>query len=409
MSKKVFMLVANSVVNDPRVTRASKSLAKNGYSVAVGGIAANGQSTGKFTLADVDVYRWPPSLLKQGFNQGIKRYSKKSTISSLKSSSSKTKRPALLLRTLNGAGLFLAATTSLFHGFDTVQRFQPDVIHAHDLNTLLPAVLMARKCGARVIYDSHEIFSEVGSFAGFYRRSLRILEKRLLKNVDVVITVSEGIADLLAERYQIEHPYVVLNTPDVIPIRPVLRQDQPVNLVYHGGISQGRGLELLVHAFSLLPSSYPARLTIRGFGLLKPKLEAIVEATQSKNKIVFAEPVPMDQVVSAASEADIGVIPFLPVNLNNILAMPNKLFEYLAAGLGIWSTADLVEVKRMVHHYKCGGTYNLNEPENVMQQLVQFIDSTTIADLRRNAYKATINRFNWSKQEEILYEIYEQI
>jgi hypothetical protein len=89
--------------------------------------------------------------------------------------------------------------------------------------------------------------------------------------------------------------------------------------------------------------------------------------------------------------------------------MPNKLFEYLSAGLGIWCPRDLTEVTKLVQTYQCGSSYRLEGPQEVARQLVEFLDTANIPEMRWNAYRAAKEKFNWQEEEKKLYEIYQQI
>jgi len=291
------MLVANAVLEDPRVMRESKALVKKGYTIAVGGISLLKNKPIKVTKYGVKIFLWAPSIayksiLKKATTYGKKTSRKKNTIVEQKNNGFR-----LLLRTLNGASLFIMAVTSLLKGFETVKKFKPDIIHAHDLNALLPAIIMAKNFGAKVIYDSHEIFSEMGSFAMFYRNSLRGLEKKLLKSTDAVITVSDGIAELLSQWYNIKPPYVLLNVPDEDIQKPQFRRDNEIKFLYHGGISKGRGLEQLLEAFSFIPSNHKIKLIIRGNGLLKQTLVSMLDDYNLGKTVVFEEPVSMNNLL----------------------------------------------------------------------------------------------------------------
>lgn len=412
MAKKVYMLVANPVLGDPRVRRESKTLAENGYQVSVGGIGLPDVRPQDRAIPGVDVLLPPASpfhRLVQRASRSLRKASSPPASSVRIGVNVRDSTRSNLLRTLHAALYFWGSVTSLVAHRSIVKSMKPDIIHAHDLNALLPAVLLARSVGARVIYDSHEVFSEMGSFAPIYRQNLRALEQKLLKRVDLVVTVSDGIADLFVEWYQTPKPCVLLNVPDVRPLDvDPHRHSGPISFVYQGGLVRDRGLELLVDAFLSLPRRSQARLIIRGFGELRPYLETAVKNQAMKDRVSILEPVPPHQVVGAAAEFDVGVIPFLPLNLNHILALPNKLFEYLAAGVGIWATDDLVEVKRILREYDCGKTYQPERPEQLADQLVG-IFAEDITQLKTNALRAARQRFNWDEESQVLLGIYRDL
>ena len=141
--------------------------------------------------------------------------------------------------------------------FNNFKNTQFDIIHAHDLNTLPGGYWLARKVGAKLVYDSHELYldrnrsSEYSSFGKWLRKKL---EKFLCRKSDLVITVNDSIAEILADRYEITKPTIVMN----IPVRKVSTALNEKNkdlrlllniqtghkvLLYSGAITFNRGLE----------------------------------------------------------------------------------------------------------------------------------------------------------------------
>src|SRR5439155_14231579 len=99
-------------------------------------------------------------------------------------------------------------------------REQPfDVYHAHDLNTLPVAAALARSTRGRLVYDSHELYSEISTLSFTERHVWRVVERRLIKRANAVITVCESIAGELTTRYRVPKPMIVLNCPRSSEVR----------------------------------------------------------------------------------------------------------------------------------------------------------------------------------------------
>src|SRR5690606_12108162 len=142
---------------------------------------------------------------------------------------------------------------------------------------------------------------------------------------DAVMTINEPLAEILKERYGLDQVLAVHNCQEAqpLPSRPPHRK--PVAL-YQGAYVPHRGLEPVIAAAALTDK---VRIALRRFGSSEEELRAL----DSGGRVAWWEPVPGPQVVAAASQADIGLIPFLPTGLNLSYATPNKLFEYMSAGL----------------------------------------------------------------------------
>jgi glycosyltransferase involved in cell wall biosynthesis len=459
MRKKVYMLVANSVYSDPRVRRESKALAEQGYQVTVGGIGLKDHRPQEAGIPGVNVSLVPPSAAYRASQRFAVRFRPSATaggkarsVFSANGDQRSTTTQSSSIRSVHAALQFLGISASLLGHRRSIEIARPDLIHAHDLNALLPALRMARRTGADVVYDAHEVMSEMGSFAPWYRQGLRWLESRLVRKVKIVITVSAGIADLFVDWYRIPRPHVVLNIPELANesrIQPhradalhqlgaaggthhagtlrgeetLLQADQPsepkqhsnigsertITLCYQGGLIRGRGLEQMISAMVLLPGDSHVKLVILGFGSLKPTLDDMIRKLALDERVIMAEPVPPDRVVPVTAAFDIGIIPFLPSNLNHILALPNKLFEYLAAGLCVWSAKGLVEVEKLLEEHSCGRTYQADDVERMTEQLAALVaDADCIAQMKANALQAARHRFNWNEEKKVLWRIYQE-
>lgn len=233
-------------------------------------------------------------------------------------------------------------------------RFAPDLVIANDWRALPIAFAARRAGGARIIYDSHEFAAE--EFADSWRWRLLArqhvvrLEDRHIRRADAVVTVSDGIADALARRYGLARPTVIANTPawQATPFRPT---GSPVTVLYHGAVVPRRGLETLIESVRLWPAD--VRLVIRGpaQGGFDQHLRSL--AGGSAGRIGFEPAVAPDQVVPTAAQADIGIFLLSNSTTHARFAMPNKIFEYMQAGLMVISS-DLPEIRRVIEAAGCG-------------------------------------------------------
>jgi glycosyltransferase involved in cell wall biosynthesis len=300
--------------------------------------------------------------------------------------------------------------------YRSAARHSFDVVHAHDLNTLPVAARLARDTGADLVYDAHELFPETSTLSPLERRVWRSLEPRLIRRADRVLTVCDSIAEELARRYRIAKPGVVLNCPpqqraidpDESPLRAAAGLDgqSGVRLIlYQGGFAPNRGLPELIHAMRTIDA---AVLVLMGWGALHDELVRLVAANRLADRVRILPPVESRELLLWTAGADVGVIPYQPVGLNNFYSTPNKLFEYLAAGVPIAATR-LPEIARIVDGHGIGATFDVVDPSSIAEAISGILaDERSRAHMRERAL-AVRSQYTWERQASELLALYETL
>ena len=144
-------------------------------------------------------------------------------------------------------------------------------------------------------------------------------------------------------------------------------------------------------------------MTIRGLGPLEPELRAL-----AGDRVRFAEPAPPDAMVDGLAGFDIGIVPYQPTSLNNELCLPNKLFEYLTAGLAV-AASDLPELGRVVRETGAGRTFDPGDAGSVAEALGELAEPAALAEARRRAHEAATGPYSWGRQRDVLLELYESL
>ncbi len=306
----------------------------------------------------------------------------------------------------------------LFHSF---KKTQFDIIHAHDLNTLPGGYWLARKTGAKLVYDSHELYLDRNRFAKYssFGRWLREkLEKFLCQKSDLVITVNDSIAQILADRYEISKPTIVMNIPVRKVLSDVSEKDRDLRsalniqaghkvILYSGAITFNRGLESLVKALAFISDCH---LVMMGFGTdeYKSILNKVAEDAGCSDRFSFFGPVPSFEVTGYAASADIGVAPIENVCLSYYLCSPNKLFEYLLAGLPV-VTSNFPELKRVVEQFQVGGYFDPSSPEQIASAVEMVLNDSTMSEKLVAAKQRILADYCWENESVKLLEAYESI
>jgi glycogen(starch) synthase len=236
------------------------------------------------------------------------------------------------LRGLWRLGRLVATSTKLLRR----ARATPpvDVVHAHDFETLPAAWRIARRGNARLVYDAHEIYSDQEPDPPrLHRTVVSVLERWFARRADAVVTVNDPIAQELEGRLGLRaRPLVVLNCPRLIDAAPAVPHDGPLRVVYQGAMGPGRYLDDLLDAAVAAPG---IELTLRVAGSDLDALRADVRKRGLDGRVRVVEPVAPDVLVESLVGFDVGLVINRPVTLNDELVLPNKLFEYLMAGLAV--------------------------------------------------------------------------
>ncbi len=233
------------------------------------------------------------------------------------------------------------------------------IYHASDLYTLPALHGASTRHGAHLVFDSRELYTHLPAtirrpWVGI---TWKAIQRLYIGQTDCVYTVSERIARHLLEHYNINHVHVMRNVPksqSLIPgnsIRKSLDIPSDIKIVLHqGSLQQHRGGVAMVEAMRYTEE---AVLVFLGGGPLKPEIQKLVKETKLDSKIRFMDPVPPNQLLSYTASADLGLTFLEDSCLNHRYALPNKLFEYLAAGIPVIAS-DLPEIAQIIEQFDVG-------------------------------------------------------
>ena len=303
------------------------------------------------------------------------------------------------LRGLYRLGRLGRTTTAFVAAGRRAGRF--DVVHANDLGTLPAAHLLARRSHARLVYDAHELYGDSEPDYPFtYGRAAGALERALARRADAVVTVSEPIAEELQARLRLrDRPVAVLNCPDRVELEPSPGGDGPLRVVYQGAMGVSRPLEDLLGAAE---AASDVELTIRVTNADLDALRAEVSRRGLGERVRVADPVEPTALVEALTEFEVGLVINRPLTRNDELVFPNKLFEYLMAGLAV-VVPRLEGLVPLVEGERIGLTYEPERPEALGAALSELArDRLRLAEMRVRARALALERFNAEAQREPL-------
>lgn len=305
------------------------------------------------------------------------------------------------------------AFTSFLNQYDE----RVDVVYCHDLDSLLAGVLYRkRNSGVRVIYDSHEYWPHSNVEAmKFHLWSFTWYERFLIRRADEVLTVSDPLARELERVYRIDKVEVVPNAElwvesagqrDVDSKVVAALSKGRVSFLFQGNFAPKRGLEELILAWKGIDSAR-AVLFLRGpDNASKQALRQLAYETGLLNEAVFfLDAIDVDDLVAGSAEADVGVIPYRSDLPGYKFACPNKLSQYLHAGVAVLSN-DIVYVRSIVEAGDCGAVYDVNDAASIVRAVEEMAGSgTRLKQLKNNAKNYGQRVFNWQVQSRPLERI----
>jgi glycosyltransferase involved in cell wall biosynthesis len=280
-----------------------------------------------------------------------------------------------------------------------------DIVHANDLDTLPTARFAAKRSDARLIYDAHEIYTEQEPDPPRLHAVVALrVERSLAQHADVVTTVGPSIARVLDERLRLARPArVILSCPELWDGEPAPPEGR-LRVVYQGAMGPGRSLDDLLEAAEALEGD--VMLTVRVAGADIPALREAVTRRDLGARVTIAEPVAPDALVPALAEFHVGVVINRPVTRNDEHVLPNKLFEYLMAGLAV-VVPELPGMTPIVEEEQVGLTFTPSRPDLLATALDRLAaDGVELASMRERARQAAHRRYNADTQASALAAVW---
>lgn len=278
-----------------------------------------------------------------------------------------------------------------------------DAVCAIDLDTILPCLRVAQLKGIPRIYDAHELFTELKEVISRprIRRVWTRIEKKAVPRFTHGYTVSDSIAAEFKKRYGVQYR-TIRNVPVLEPLRS--RASEERFILYQGAVNVARGLEYLVPAMQWVP----CRLLICGDGNFMEQLKQLIAGHGLQDKIELRGMLPPEELKEVARQAYIAVAVPEKEGLNQYLALPNKLFDYIHAGLP-QVTVDYPEYRSINRQFEVAVLLDDISPRKIAEALNNLLEDTVLYNrLQQNCLKAR-EVLNWQQEEKKLLQFYQSV
>lgn len=368
-SKSIIISVSNDLCHDQRVAKVCESLNKQGYDVLLVGRKLNNSQP---IVRDYKTHR-----IKLLFNQGF---------------------------------LFYAEFN--FRLFFYLLFKKTHVYHSNDLDTLLANWLSAFLRRKKIVYDTHEYFTGVPEIQNkpIIKWFWQTIEKIIFPRLTHVFTVNESIANLYEKDYGVK-PKIMRNIPskkDIVKLKNRedlnLPFDKIVVILQGAGINVDRGSEELIEAIA---TSNDFFLCVVGGGDVIDVLKKRCLNTDLVDKVKFVGKLPYEKMMQYTFNSNIGVSLDKDTNINHKFSLPNKIFDYMKAGIPTLAT-DLVEVSNVISSFNIGYTINDLKPETIVNGLEHLTECLKKDEFKDNFALAS-SKLNWENESKKLIELYDEI
>jgi glycosyltransferase involved in cell wall biosynthesis len=301
---------------------------------------------------------------------------------------------------------------------------EADIFHAHDSDALVPVAGAAARWSRPYVYDAHEFWlgraprGRSAPYRLLFRAYYAVVERRHVPRAAAVIAVSPPIGRHLERLYRLPSVDLVPNYPEVAPPRrprdlrglpgaeriPV---DAPI-VLHLGAVSTGRGIEQVIEALRWVPH---AHLVLLG-GTAGDRSAAVGRLAVDlgvADRVHRVEPVPQDEVFAYGASATLGIAPVIPDSLNHRYSLPNKLFQYMAAGLPVLASA-LPQMRDVVEGSNAGRVVDTADASAIGRAIADLLDDPErLSRMARHARQAVEERYNWTVAGAVLLDVYDRV
>ncbi|MFA5891157.1 MAG: glycosyltransferase family 4 protein [Actinomycetota bacterium] len=428
----ICVFVRNQFHHDARVTRICSSLQEQGFETTVFAVAAVGapasdswedghlvarvnvetpiHRSARFVTRSLATLVRRPKPARAGTDVSAPR-ERSQTQTSLQPVGTGRKSARALLLPLNRTWQNVAYAREAGR---RAGRLHPVAYHCNDLNTVLAGWVARRIHPAPLIYDSHELWphrkrADAGPIKTFVGE---LADRYWARRADAVVTVNDSIAQHMQRRYRVRQVHVVRNLPAttsrVEPAAAYAIGHVPrPRLMYVGGVQTHRGLEELIDAMPLIKHG---TLVVVGPGndAYRGELEERARSRRVADRVVFHGLVPHAQLVGVLATGDIGFALIKNFCLSYYLSLPNKLTEYIHAGLPVVAS-DFPEMRSVVEGNQVGIVCDPSDPAAIARSVNELLaDTEGLERMKANA-RAAARELNWELESKRLLAIYREL
>ncbi len=309
----------------------------------------------------------------------------------------KTKRFTLLF---NRGPMFYACFNIRLFIYLLFSKF--DVLWSNDLDTLPANYLVSIIRSKKIIFDSHEYFTEVPELQNkpAVKKIWKGIEKWILPKLKHVFTVSPSIIDIYKEEYGVDAK-LLRNVPKKVT---EIKREKTIKIkgkntiIYQGAININRGIEYMVEAMQYLDETV---MFIAGKGDIEEKISKMITELQLEDKVIMLGEIPWESLMSYTVQADVGLSLEEDVGLNYRFALPNKLFNYIHANIPVLAS-NLPEMKSIIEKYQIGEIIEVHNAQHIAKKISSLLNNRSKMNFWKKNTKKAAMELNWDIEKQII-------
>lgn len=361
MRKKIIVTAFSNLTTDQRIEKVCRTLYENGYDIELIG---NDYGCEKNLVRDYPIHK-------------IKIFSR-----SLKTA-------------------YFEFNWKLYH-YLAKKNIENTILLSNDIDALLPSYLISNKKNVPLVFDSHEIFTEMPAIQGKLSQKIwRLVEKRLVPKVKFMMTESESYAKWFHQKYHVS-PIVVRNIPKKIAAIQEFPNNNPKIILYQGAINQSRGIDKAILAMNFIEN---AILKIVGDGPLRSVYEELVKNQNLSDKVIFLGKKIPSELRLITKVADVGISLEENNGVSYLYSLPNKVADYIQARVPL-VMINFPEMLKIKEKFNIGEVITNHDPETIANAIKKVIENGKIYYLQE--LEKASKELCWENEEVKILNLFEK-
>lgn len=303
-----------------------------------------------------------------------------------------------------------AATRSTYFLIEEAKKHKADLYIGHNLGALPATVIAAKKHKAKCGFDAEDFHrQEVNDDAtSLHYQLTKYIEDKYLRHTDYITASSPQIAAAYQQLYPGKEVTTILNVFPKSDIKYITLQ-KPIKVVWFSQtIGKNRGIETILKALQLLNNT-PFELHLIGNVTDDIKKEFTSLAQNASNGLFFHLPVAPNKLVDFISRFDIGMASEPGFSVNNNLALSNKIFTYLQAGLAIVASDTVAQQQFMNENPGIGNVYKKDDADSLTNILSSYqSDRNKLINARKASLQLGNEKYNWENERKFFLSLIDQ-
>lgn len=288
-----------------------------------------------------------------------------------------------------------------------------DILLSNDLDTLLSNYLISKIFNKKLVYDSHELFTEVPELISRpkIQKIWLAIENHIFPKLQNVYTVNDEIAKFYGDKYQIPVKVIRNIAPKLknkkidLSLSEKIKGKDKMLILQGSGINKDRGAEEAIKMMKYLDHII---LYIIGGGDIFDQLKDMVKELKLEDKVFILNKMPYDELMEYTKIADLGLSLDKGTNLNYEYSLPNKIFDYIQAEIPLF-VSNRVVVAKIIKENEIGFVTDSHDPKVMAKQIdILLKDSKQLKFWKKNLKKAS-DKYNWEKESKKLEEIFNNL